>query len=153
MKNLFKEAHKMAREIKAKYPEVDYKLQFGLCLSYLHENKEETEMMEFDFETRYDNLPELEGTEKQVKWAKGIRIELINVEVEKLGRMYFYQAGLYKMTKEELIELARTNGCPEEKLEESINGLEKPRAEYEAQVAKIQQIRTITSSKWFIENR
>lgn len=44
MKNLFTKAHKMAREIKAKYPEVDYKFQFGLCLSFLHQSKEENEM-------------------------------------------------------------------------------------------------------------
>lgn len=33
--NLFKAAHKMTREIKAEYANVDYKFQFGLCLAYL----------------------------------------------------------------------------------------------------------------------
>lgn len=41
---LVKKAHKMAREIKAQYPEVDYRFQLGLCLSYLLNNKEEIEM-------------------------------------------------------------------------------------------------------------
>lgn len=44
MKNTFKKAHEMAKEIKREYPEVDYKIQFGLCLSYLLNNKEESEM-------------------------------------------------------------------------------------------------------------
>lgn len=35
--NLIKEAHKMAREIKEDFPGVDYKTQFGLCMSYLLE--------------------------------------------------------------------------------------------------------------------
>ena len=30
MKNIMKEAHKIAKEIKAKYPNVDYKFQLGL---------------------------------------------------------------------------------------------------------------------------
>ena len=45
MKNLFIKAHKMTREIKEQYNEVDYQVQFGLCLSYLHENKEEKKMI------------------------------------------------------------------------------------------------------------
>lgn len=36
MKNLLKEAHKMTKEIKREYPEVDYKFQLGLCLSFLY---------------------------------------------------------------------------------------------------------------------
>lgn len=44
MKNLFKEAHKMTREIKKEFNEVDYKAQFAICLSYLHNNKEEKNM-------------------------------------------------------------------------------------------------------------
>jgi len=38
-RNLFKEAHKLAKEIKNEYPEVDYKFQFSLCLAYLREEK------------------------------------------------------------------------------------------------------------------
>ena len=44
MKNKFRKAHEMAKEIKREYPEVDYKTQFGLCLSYLLNNKEESKM-------------------------------------------------------------------------------------------------------------
>ena len=43
-KNLMKEAHKMTKEIKEQYPEVDYQAQLGLCLSFLaQESKKEGE--------------------------------------------------------------------------------------------------------------
>lgn len=45
MSKIFTEAHKLTREIKAQYPEVDYRAQFGLNLSYLL-NKEEAEEVE-----------------------------------------------------------------------------------------------------------
>ncbi len=61
MKNLFKEAHKMAKEIKNQYPEVDYKFQFSLCLKHLQTVKEESKMAE------------LQGSEKQIEWATSIR--------------------------------------------------------------------------------
>lgn len=60
-KELMKKAHKMAKEIKAQYPEVDYRFQFGLCLSFLMNEEEET--MEI----------KLEGTEKQIKYAEDIK--------------------------------------------------------------------------------
>lgn len=58
MKTKFKEAHKMAREIKAEYPEVDYSAQFGLCLSYILKNEEENEMT--DLEKWYESLDQKE---------------------------------------------------------------------------------------------
>ena len=64
MKNLFKKAHKMTREMVNKY-RVDYQAQFGLCLSYLFE------------EERGMGMVELKGTEKQVKWAEDIRDSMI----------------------------------------------------------------------------
>ena len=39
MKNIMKEAHRLTREIKAEFPEVDYKFQLGLCISYLSKNE------------------------------------------------------------------------------------------------------------------
>ena len=67
MKNIMKEAHKLTKEIKKEFPEVDYKFQLGLCISYLSKNemKEDVEMVE------------LKGTEKQVKWAEDIRKEVV----------------------------------------------------------------------------
>ncbi len=75
MKNLLKEAHKLTKEIKNKYPEVDYKAQLGICISYLN-NKEENEMVE------------LKGTEKQIDWAEEIRkniIEMFDKKIEKMN--------------------------------------------------------------------
>ena len=67
MKELMKKAHQMTREIKNEFPEVDYKFQLGLCISYLSKNemKEDVEMVK------------LKGTEKQVKWAEDIRKEVV----------------------------------------------------------------------------
>ena len=62
-----KEAHKLTKEIKKQYPEVDYRTQLGLCLSFLSQEKEGNEMVE------------LKGTEKQVKWAEDIRNRIIKV--------------------------------------------------------------------------
>ena len=44
MKNILKKAHEMTREIKREYPNVDYKTQLGICISYLYNEKEENEM-------------------------------------------------------------------------------------------------------------
>lgn len=60
---IMKKAHNLTKEIKAEYPSVDYKTQLGICISYLC--KEENEMVE------------LKGSEKQVKWAEDIRKNLI----------------------------------------------------------------------------
>lgn len=65
MKNLFKEAHKMTREMMKKYNDIDYSAQFTLCLEYIR--KEGKNMIK----------AELKGTEKQIKWAEDIRAELI----------------------------------------------------------------------------
>jgi hypothetical protein len=42
MKNLFKQAHKMAKEIKTQYPDVSYSFQFSLCLKHIQTIKELT---------------------------------------------------------------------------------------------------------------
>ena len=58
-RNLMKEAHKMTKKIKEQYPEVDYKAQLGLCLSFLSQEGGE-------------EMVELKGTEKQVKYANDL---------------------------------------------------------------------------------
>lgn len=63
-KELMIKAHEMTREIKAKYPEVNYKFQFGLCLTYLQNEGVE-------------DVKELKGSEKQVKWANEVRESLL----------------------------------------------------------------------------
>ena len=46
MKNIFKKAHELTREMKERYPEVDYQTQFGLYVSYLFEEEKEEEEVE-----------------------------------------------------------------------------------------------------------
>lgn len=41
MKHLFKEAHRMTREMIEKYNDVDYSVQFTLCLNYLLDAEKE----------------------------------------------------------------------------------------------------------------
>ena len=65
-RNLMKEAHKLTKEIKKQYPEVDYRTQLGLCLSFLSQEGGK-------------EMVELKGTEKQVKWAEDIRNRIIKV--------------------------------------------------------------------------
>ena len=64
---MFKKAHQMTREDKAQFPKVNYRVQFGLNLAFLHEVKEEIKVVE------------LKGTEKQVKWATGIREKMVEI--------------------------------------------------------------------------
>lgn len=65
MKNLFKKAHEMTREIVNKYNDVDYAAQFKLCVEYLAEEKEV-------------ELAELKGSKKQIAWATDIRAKMLN---------------------------------------------------------------------------
>lgn len=72
-KELMKKAHDLTKEIKAEFPGVDYKFQFGICLKYLLSNKEDTDMVQ------------LKGSEKQIAWAEKIRAEkLADWEKEKV---------------------------------------------------------------------
>lgn len=68
-KEIIKKAHEMTKEIKKEYSDVDYKTQFGLCLSFLLSEEE----------GGANKMRELKGTEKQVKWAEDIRKEVIEM--------------------------------------------------------------------------
>lgn len=71
---LMREAHKLTKEIVKKFPGTNYKVQLGLCISYL-------------LEEGVKEMKELKGTEKQVKWANDIRENLIiscNSAIEEL---------------------------------------------------------------------
>lgn len=75
-RELMIKAHKMTKEIKNEYPEVDYKFQLGLCLAYLQEKGGK-------------KMVELKGSEKQIKWAEDIRkvvIEATKGAVEALEK-------------------------------------------------------------------
>ena len=77
MSMIMREAHRLTKEIKREFPGVNYNFQLGICMSYLLKEKGENEMVE------------LQGTEKQVKWANDIREELLKIvnEVEH-NRLY-----------------------------------------------------------------
>lgn len=72
-KELFVNAHKMTKEIKKEFPQVNYMFQFSLCLSYLKE--------------RGAKMVELKGTEKQVTWANDIRENIVKMFDEKIELM------------------------------------------------------------------
>lgn len=42
--NILKEAHKLTKEIKKEFPKVDYKAQLSICISYLSQERRESEM-------------------------------------------------------------------------------------------------------------
>ena len=44
MKELMKKAHQMTKEIKREYPDVDYKAQLGICMSFLASEGVEEDM-------------------------------------------------------------------------------------------------------------
>ena len=107
MRNIMIEAHKMTREIKRTSPEVDYRTQLGLCLSFLMTNKEEKVM----------EMAKLEGSEKQIKWAEDLRKEFVtkieeykeflNSEEEEviLRHARYFSMGVKKEFKEFLLNL------------------------------------------------
>lgn len=67
MKTIFKEAHKMTREMVKEY-NVDYQAQFGLNLSYLLENKEEKEM---ELKQKIKNTNVYSKRDQQITLANG----------------------------------------------------------------------------------
>lgn len=71
-RNIMKEAHELTKKIIEKYNDVDYKVQLGLCLSYLSSKEEEEEK----------EMVELKGSEKQIKWAKNIITEMESIITE-----------------------------------------------------------------------
>ena len=67
MKNIMKEAHRLTKEIKKEFPEVDYKTQLGICLSFLYAEGADNEEVE------------LQGSVKQVAWANEIRTKVLEI--------------------------------------------------------------------------
>lgn len=110
--NILKRAHQLTKEIKREYPEVDYKAQLGICLTFLYNNKEVKGMVE------------LEGTEKQVKWAEKIRKEMLD-------------------TKNIEMAINKFGNHKSEKVQTVLNLLKNFK----------ERVNTESSAKWFIENR
>ncbi|HBF0792118.1 TPA: hypothetical protein KNP18_003745 [Clostridioides difficile] len=112
MKILFKEAHKMAREIKRKYSNVDYKVQFSLCLSFLNKKGD-------------IKLKELKGSEKQIIWANDIRTDILNLinelEKSKIERIKNEDYKIKDMSIEEMTERCKRKF---ERIREAISNIE-----------------------------
>lgn len=112
MKILFKEAHKMAREIKRKYSNVDYKVQFSLCLSFLNKKGD-------------IKLKELKGSEKQIIWANDIRTDILNLtnelEKSKIERIKNEDYKIKNMSIEEMTERCKRKF---ERIREAISNIE-----------------------------
>lgn len=135
MKNIFKKVHEMTRKIKREYPEVDYRTQFGICLSCLLKNKKEGKGMELE-------LSELKGTTKQVKWAEDIRKQYIDIIT---GLINKYETGDKRLLKYEEMQFVPT----------LIDGRKAERIEHDIEIAKmfLKVMLEITDAKWWIENR
>ena len=115
MKKIFKEAHKMTKQMVAKYG-VDYQAQFGLNLSYLLENKEE------------EKVEKMIGSEKQVKWAEDIKKNLImNANLIKRStesEVISHQLQIYFRTyKDEIIKRAGTSEMSGKEGAEILDGI------------------------------
>ncbi|HEL2861445.1 TPA: hypothetical protein UL242_003593 [Clostridioides difficile] len=112
MKTLFKEAHKIAREIKEKYNDVDYKVQFSLCLSFLNKKGD-------------IKLKELKGSEKQIIWANDIRTDILNLtnelEKSKIERIKNEDYKIKDMSIEEMTERCKRKF---ERIREAISNIE-----------------------------
>ena len=99
MKKIFKEAHKMTREMVKKYG-VDYQAQFSLNLSYLFEKEEEGEMLDKEIKKRLQELKvskeEIERIEKVLKDSSGLTNELIeDIYDDKDSRRILKARGLW----------------------------------------------------------
>ena len=133
MKNKLKKARQWAKEIKNKYPKVDYKVQLGLCLSALYQQDKGGIGME------EKELPKLEGSEKQIAWAISIRNNLI--EGIKLAEDYFIPVA------QERIEELKAKGKGYKVITETILFVN----------AQIRTIKDIilqeNNASWYINNR
>lgn len=102
-KELFVKAHGMTKEIKREYPEVDYMLQFSLCLAYLQEGEKK--------------MVELKGTEKQIAWAEDIRKNYLDTLEGMMENVKNENMGTIKMVmreyKSEIVSKVKEKTTPE----------------------------------------
>ena len=85
MKELFKQAHKMTREIKIKYPNVSYQFQFALCLKYIIRQEKIEQILKevrnnIDFNVAFQGY---NATLKELKEVKKLSNRDIMIEIFK----------------------------------------------------------------------
>lgn len=145
MKNIMKKAHEMTREIKKEFPEVDYKAQLGICISFLYEeNKKGNDKME---------MAKLEGSEKQIKWAEDLRkkfiedCELLKKDLESMKSGYKRRAMMMsRATKnvDKFIEIANGKELNKDNFIEILENVD-------SYIEKV--LANETSAKFYIETR
>ena len=142
--NIMKEAHKMTKEIRKEFPNVDYKFQLGLCLSFLYENKKEGIKME---------MAKLEGSEKQIKWAESLREEFAKAceelkEQLETGKVSYKRRALTmsSATKnvEKFAEIAKDKKINKDNFIEILENIDTYKNKF---------LENETSSKFYIETR
>lgn len=142
MKNLMKEAHKMTKEIKKEFPEVDYKTQLGICISYLAKESEENGMVK------------LQGSEKQVKWAEDIRkdfLKLFNDYKERVNLI-----NVQNLVQTNLNEIVEYYGM--KKIEKVAENIDTDKEFYDFYMSFLNDLENelknnINDSKFYIDNR
>ena len=144
MKNIMKKAHKMTKEIRKEFPNVDYKFQLGLCLSFLYKNKKEGIKME---------MAKLTGTEKQIKWAENLREEFTKAceelkEQLEAGKVSYKRRALTmsSATKnvEKFAEIAKDKKINKDNFIEILENIDTYKNKF---------LENETSSKFYIETR
>jgi len=73
-KKLFKQAHKMTKEIVEKYKDVDYQAQFSLCLAYLLNKKEGEEIEKKRINTTRSKLEEILEMKKMFGFTSYVEV-------------------------------------------------------------------------------
>ena len=109
MKNIMKAAHKMAKEIKSEYPNVNYKFQLGLCISYLAKEGENNMMTRENNVilnkaiTNLENLQEVKFNKIFAEKAINDATEMFNAGWDKL------EDGIVVMLKGNLVAVKKGN--------------------------------------------
>ncbi|BDC03423.1 hypothetical protein [Clostridium perfringens] len=79
MSLIMKEAHKLTKEIKNEFPNVDYKFQLGICMSYLLNKKEDERTIELskELDITMEEAVQLVAVEKhyQAEYERDSKIE------------------------------------------------------------------------------
>ncbi len=92
---IIRKAHKMTREIKEEFPSVDYKFQFGLCMSYLIEEEKKGEKKL----TAYEKFL-LEKQKNEVKTVKSMEDKIIE-KLEEICKENGWEADYNIWTKKD----------------------------------------------------
>ena len=150
--------HEEVRELFGKVSEREKRIAYwqakGICSEcYKKIQEEKRKEQEAKLEEKSAGLPELEGTEKQVAWAKKIRLEKIEQLTEVLsikfrGKPEAFIAKYEAEGRDKLIETIKSK-VSGETAEKAIADL----VEMMDTADLLKEFKTTTSAKWIIEHR